>query len=528
MKIGLWAASLYPLDLRGFFNMNEVLNIIMVIAALGAGVAIGYFLRKKVAQAQANSLEAKAEKILTEAKTKQQEHILQGKEKAAQILDEAKKEERLIRQELHNTQQRLERRESMFDQKLLEFQDKQTKLQEKIERVQQIKQEIENLREQQVTKLQQIASLTRDEAKEQLLKNVEEQSKNDLMSRIIKLEKESSEVFEDKAKEIITLAIQRTASSHAAETTSSAVTLPSDEMKGRIIGKEGRNIKTIEKLTGCELIIDDTPATIMVSGFSPIRRQIAKLALEKLMADGRIQPARIEDFVEKAKEDLAIDIKKSGEEALYKLGITGLEPKLVSIVGRLKYRTSYGQNILNHSTEVAYLSALIAAELDLDEVKARKCGFFHDIGKAVDQETQGSHPEIGHMILKKFNMDEDIAQAALTHHSDKPYNIYASIVKAADAISGARMGARKDTFEQFVARLEELEKTASSFPGIEKVYAIQAGREVRIFVRPNEIDDYSAFQLAKDIARKIEQELQYPGEIRVTVVRETRVVEYAK
>ena len=271
-----------------------------------------------------------------------------------------------------------------------------------------------------------------------------------------------------------------------------------------------------------------TTDTIMVTGFSPIRRQIAKLALDKLMADGRIQPARIEDFVEKAKQDLSIEIKKAGEEALYKMGITGIDPKLVSIVGRLKYRTSYGQNILNHSMEVGHLSSIIANELGVDGAKAKKCGFFHDIGKAVDQETQGSHPEIGEIILKKFNMDEDMIQAARFHHDDRPGNIYAVIAKAADAISGARIGARKDSYEQFIARLEELENTAKSFPGIEKVYAIQAGREVRIFVQPNEVDDYSSHQLAKDIARKIEQELQYPGEIRVTVIRETRVMEYAK
>lgn len=501
---------------------------IITVAGTGLGLLAGYFLRKKIAQAQANSIEAKAEKMLTEAKTKQQELILQAKEKGTQIIDEAKREEKQLRVELHNVQQRLERRESMFDQKLLEFQDKQQKLQEKVERVQQIKQELEKMRDQEVEKLQGIAGLTRDEAKTELLSRIEEESKNDLAARIMKLEKESSEVFEDKARNLISDAVQRCASSHAAEITSTTVSLPSEEMKGRIIGKEGRNIKTIEKLTGCELIIDDTPDAIMVSGFSPIRRQIAKLALEKLMADGRIQPARIEEFVEKAKQDLAIDIKKAGEEALYKMGITGIDPKLVGIVGRLKYRTSYGQNILNHSMEVGYLSSLIASELGLDSAKAKKCGFFHDIGKSVDQETQGSHPEIGYMILKKFNMDEDIAQAAMTHHLDKPYNIYASIAKAADAISGARIGARKDSYEQFIARLEELEKTAMSFPGIEKVYAIQAGREVRIFVKPNEIDDYSAFQLAKDIARKIEQELQYPGEIRVTIIRETRVVEYAK
>ncbi|TAN33571.1 ribonuclease Y [Patescibacteria group bacterium] len=507
---------------------KELLWAVITALITGAGIALGYFLRKKIAQAQANSIEAKAEKILTEAKTKQQEFILQAKEKAEHIIDEAKREEKQLRAELHNLQQRLERRESMFDQKLLEFQDKQQKLQEKVERVQQIKQELERAREQEMVKLQELAGLTRDEAKTELLNRVEQQSKDDLMLRIMKLEKENNDAFQEKARDIITEAIQRCASSHAADITSTTVALPSEDMKGRIIGKEGRNIKTIEKLTGCELVIDDSPDTIMVSGFSPIRRQIAKLALEKLMADGRIQPARIEEFIEKAKQDLALDIKKAGEEALYKMGITGIDPKLVGIVGRLKYRTSYGQNILNHSMEVGYLSGLIASELGLDAAKAKKCGFFHDIGKSVDQETQGTHPEIGGVILKKFNMDEDLVQAAQTHHNDKPYNIYSSIVKAADAISGARVGARKDSYEAFVARLEELEKTAAAFPGIEKVYAIQAGREVRVFVKPNEIDDYSAFQLAKDIARKIEQDLQYPGEIRVSIIRETRVVEYAR
>lgn len=507
---------------------NQLIYLLVVVLAGALSAMAGYFLRKKIAQAQANSIEAKAEKIMNEAKAKQQEYILEGKKKAVQVIDEAKREEKLLRQDLHAEKQRLERRENMFDQKLIEFQEQQHKLQEKVEKVTLVKQEIEKLRADEMVKLQSIASLTKDEAKMELMTLVEQESKDDLLARIMKLEKESTEAFEEKAKEIIVDAIQRCASSHAAETTSSTVTLPSEEMKGRIIGKEGRNIKTIEKLTGCELIIDDTPETIMVSGFSPIRRQVAKLALEKLMADGRIQPARIEEFVEKAKQDLAIDIKKAGEEAIYKMGITGIDPKLVSIVGRLKYRTSYGQNIINHSMEVGYLSSLIAGELGLDSAKAKKCGFFHDVGKSVDQETQGTHPDIGYTILKKFNMDEDVAQAALTHHLDKPSSIYASIVKAADAISGARIGARKDTYEQFVARLEELEKTAGAFPGIDKVYAIQAGREIRVFVKPNEIDDYNAYQLAKDIAHKIEQELQYPGEIRITVVRETRVVEYAR
>lgn len=360
------------------------------------------------------------------------------------------------------------------------------------------------------------------------MKKVEETTKNDLLGRIMKLEKESSEVYDDKAREILVGSMERCAASHAAENTSSMVNIPSEEMKGRIIGKEGRNIKTIEKLTGCEIVIDDTPDSILVSGFSSIRRQIAKLAIEKLIQDGRIQPARIEEFVEKAKQDLSLDIKKAGEEALYKMGITGIDPKLVNIVGRLKYRTSYGQNVLNHSMEVGHIAGLIASEVGLNVSLAKKCGFFHDIGKSVDHETQGSHPEIGHMILKKFNMEEDICQAALTHHNDKTYNIYSAVAKAADAISAARVGARRDSYEQYIARLQDLEKTASAFTGIDKVYAIQAGREVRVFVKPNEVDDYSAFQLAKDIAHKIEQELKYPGEIRVSVIRETRVVEYAK
>jgi ribonuclease Y len=508
--------------------MDELIILVVALIALGGGFVFGYFLRKKLAQAQANSVEAKAERLLIEAKTKQQEYILDAKEKAVKIIEESKREEKQTRQELHNEKQRLEKRETMFDQKLLEFQDNQTKLQEKVERVKQIKQEIEDLKLQEMEKLQAVAAMTNEEAKMELLKMVEEESQNDLLARIMKLDKEATEKYEEKAREIIIDAIQRTASSHAAETTSSIVTLPSEEMKGRIIGKEGRNIKTIEKLTGCELIIDDTPESIMISCFSPIRREVARLSLEKLMADGRIQPARIEEFVEKAKQDLSIDIKKAGEEALYKMGTTGIDPKLVNIVGRLKYRTSYGQNILNHSMEVGYLSALIAAELGLDQSKAKKAGLFHDIGKAVDQETQGSHPEIGYTILKKFNMDEDICQAARDHHLDKPQSVYATIVKAADAISGARIGARKDTYEHFVARLEELEKTASGFPGIDKVYAIQAGREVRVFVKPNEIDDYAAVQLSKDIAHKIEEELQYPGEIRVTIIRETRVIEYAR
>ncbi|MEK7625557.1 MAG: ribonuclease Y [Patescibacteria group bacterium] len=506
----------------------NALTLLAIIVAAGIGAAAGYQLRRKVARSVANSLEAKAEQVMTEAKNKHQSLILEAKEKAVQLLDDAKKEEQRLRLEVTAEKQRLEKREGMFDQKLLELESKQTSLQEKIENVSKIKLEIESLRAQQIATLEKVAGLTKDEAKELIMKKVEESGKSDLIIRIMKLEKESSEVFDEKARELVVDAMQRCASSVAAENTSSIVNIPNEEMKGRIIGKEGRNIKTIEKLTGCEIVIDDSPDSIIVSGFSSIRRQIAKIAIEKLILDGRIQPARIEEFVEKAKQELSLSIKKAGEEALYKMGITGIDPKLVNVVGRLKYRTSYGQSVMNHSMEVGYLAGMIASELGLNPTLAKKCGFFHDIGKAVDHETEGSHPEIGHMILKKFNMEEDICQTALTHHQDKTYNIYSAVSKAADAISASRVGARRDSYEQYVTRLQDLEKTAGGFPGIDKVYAIQAGREVRVFVKPNEIDDYSAFQLAKDIAHKIEQELKYPGEIRVSVIRETRVVEYAK
>lgn len=508
--------------------MNSFIVLLVAIVAALAGAGLGYFMRKKIAQAQANSMEATADRMLTEAKTKQQEFILEGKDKAQKFIDEAKNEEKQIRADIHNAQQRLEKRELTFDQKLIEFQETQKVLAEKIERVKVIKQEVEDLKLQQTEKLTQVAALTKEEAKMELLAMVEEENKGDLFARISKLEKESTEVYDEKARELMTDAIMRTASSHSAETTGSVIHLPSEEMKGRIIGKEGRNIKTIEKLTGCEIVIDDTPQSIIISCFSSIRREVARLALEKLMADGRIQPARIEEFVEKAKQDLSITIKKAGEEALYKMNIVGIDPKLVNIVGRLKFRTSYGQSVLNHSMETGYLAGIIAAELGVDQSKAKKAGFFHDIGKAVDHETQGSHPEIGYAILKKFNMDDDVCQAARDHHIDKPQSLYACIAKAADAISGARMGARKDSFEQFVARLEELEKTVHSFPGIDKVYAIQAGREVRVFVKPSEVDEYGAYQLAKDIAHKVEEDLQYPGEIRITVIRENRIVEYAR
>lgn len=493
-----------------------------------AGTAAGYFLRKLLAKRLAGSVEEKAEKLLAETKTKQRELLLQARDKAIQVIDNAKKEEEERRLELQAAQKRLEKRESLFDQKLLDLQEKQQKLYDRANQIEKVKAEIQKIKEDQLARLEQIAGLNREEAKQLLLDKTEKNIQAELVNRINKLERESSEVLDKKARDLLSLAIERCASSHATEITTTTVALPSDEMKGRIIGREGRNIKAIEQLTGTEIIVDDTPEAITVSGFSPIRRHVAKRAIEKLILDGRIHPGRIEEAVEQAKKDLAIDIKKAGEEAVYELGVAGLDPKLVQILGRLKYRTSFGQNALKHSVEVAHLSALLAEELGANVTVAKKAGLLHDIGKAVDHEVTGTHPEIGKDIAKKFNLPEEIIIPIATHHEDAPPTLEAVIVKVADAISGARPGARKDTYEQYLQRLEDLEKVATSFDGIEKAYAIQAGREIRVFVAPDKIDDLAALKLAQAIAKKIEEELKYPGEIKVNVIREKRIVEYAR
>jgi len=508
--------------------MSEFIIAIVAIVGIGAGVGIGYFLRKQLAQAKANSIEALAEKRITQAKTKEQEILLKAKEKANKITDESKKEEKEQRNELRSIQTRLEKRESMFDQKLLEFEDRKEKLQKKVDDIQAIKEKIDKVHEEAVGRLSEVANYTPEQAKEELFQKVEERSKEDLMNRIMKMDRVHMEEIEAKAQDIMVCAMQRTASNHASETTSTAVALPSDEMKGRIIGKEGRNIKTIEKMTGCELIIDETPEMILISSFSPVRRRVCSIALKKLIKDGRIQPAKIEEYIEEAKKEMAIDLRKTGEETLHKMGIIGVDPKLASIVGRLKYRTSYGQNVLNHCIEVGDVASQIAKEVGMDPALARRAGFFHDIGKAVDHETEGAHTEIGYKILQKFNMDEETCLVALKHHDTNPPELLTKLCMAADAISASRVGARRDSREEYIARLKQLEDTAMSFPGIDKVYAIQAGREVRVFVNPEETDDYNAYNLAKDIARKIEGELQYPGEIKVNVIREKRVIEYAR
>ncbi len=504
------------------------MEIIIFLLALMAGAAAGYYFRRTLARRNIQTVEARLEKLIAEAKEKQKEIILEGKKKALEALEKAKQEEAKRMNELRKMQTRLEKRESLFDQKLLEFEDKRNKLADREKQLENLREELQKIKEKGMEKLEKIAGLSKEEAKEALLKNVESEVKDELYQRVRKLEKQNTEELEQKARHILANVIERCATSHSADTTTTTITLPSDEMKGRIIGKEGRNIKTIEQLTGVELIVDETPGTIWVSGFSPIRRQVAKVALEKLMADGRIHPGRIEEAVEAAKREIAIEIKKAGEEAMYTVGVGGLDPKLVQILGRLKFRTSYGHNVLQHSIEVALLAGLLAEQLGANAAVARKGGLLHDIGKAVDHEIKGGHPEIGYDIMKKFGLPEEIARISLEHHMDHPETLEGVIVKTADAISGARPGARKDTYEQYVQRLEDLEATAKNVSGVEKCYAIQAGRELRVFVQPETVDDWGAKKIAREVANRIEEELKYPGEIKVTVIREMRVEEYAR
>ena len=485
------------------------MEYILYVVFLVGGFFIGFFLYKKVSGQKLNGAEQKAEKIINEAKLKEKELLIKAQDKALAIIDEAKKEESQRRQEINALQTRLEQRENSFSQKLLDLQDKQQKLYDKVAEVQEIKEKIKLIKEEQEAKLAEVANLSKEEAKNILVKNVESQCADDLSVRLQKLENEGDEKLADKAKDIMALAMQRMVSDYTVELTTTTVDLPSDEMKGRIIGREGRNIKSIEQMTGTEIIVDDTPNAITISGFSLIRRHIAKKTLDYLIKDGRIHPTKIEDAVEAAKKEIAVDIKKAGEEAMYEVGVTGFDPKLVQILGRLKYRTSYGQNALRHSIEVAHLSAIIAEELGADVTLAKKGGLLHDIGKAVDHEVQGNHTEIGRDIAKKFGLPQEIIDPIETHHDDRPRGLISVIVKVADAISSARPGARHDTYERYLQRLEELEKIASSFAGIEKAYAIQAGREIRVFVKPEEINDLESFNLARDIAKKIENELKW-------------------
>ncbi|OGZ33460.1 MAG: ribonuclease Y [Candidatus Portnoybacteria bacterium RBG_13_41_18] len=509
--------------------MEYFFYLILSLLALAIGSILGYFARQTIAKKQLGSVESKLEKMIEEAKIQAKETLLKAKEKAMQVIEATEKEERERKQQLLKIEERIDKREQNLERKNEEAERKYQELTEKIEKVKQIKQELETAGAKQREVLERVAQMSQEEAQKTLLAAVEQDYQKVILERVKKMEDDGRQELEKKARDIITLAMQRFAASQASEISTSTVTLPSDDLKGRIIGKEGRNIKTLEKLTGVEVIVDDTPGAIVISGFDPIRRQIAKVALEKLMADGRIQPARIEETVEKAKEEIGDKIQEAGEAAVYDTGVAGLDPKLIKILGRLRFRTSYGQNVLLHSVEVAHLGGAIAAEIGADVSLAKKAGLLHDIGKAIDHEVQGSHTEIGKMILEKFNLPPEVVKAMISHHEEYPHeNIESIIVQVADAISAARPGARKDTLEAYLKRLEELEKIANSFEGIEKSYAIQAGREIRVFVKPETIDDLAAQKLARQIADRIQEELKYPGEIKVNVIRETRVVEYAR
>lgn len=504
------------------------MDILIFLVALVLGAGVGYVIRKYAAGAAAASAEHKAERLMEEARTKQKELLLEARDKALAVVDESKHEKETYLKDLQNQQKRLEKREELFDKKLLEFEDKQAQVDASRKRIDQVKEELGKIKEEAMKKLETISGLSREDAQRVLIDNTEHTIREELLSRVRKLERETSEEWERKARHYIATAMERCASSHAVETTTTVVTIPNDELKGRIIGREGRNIKAFEQLTGVEIVVDETPNTIVISGFSLLRRYIAKIALEKLVLDGRIHPGRIEEALELAKKEIALEIKKAGEDACYEVGVAGLDPKLLQILGRLKFRTSYGHNVLAHSIEVGHLSGLLAEELGANVSIAKKGGLLHDIGKAVDHEVQGGHPEIGRDIMRKFGLPEEVAYISVAHHEDHPTTLEGIIVKVADAISGARPGARKDTYEQYVQRLEELEKVTLSFEGIEKAYAIQAGREIRVFANPDKIDDWTAQKLARDIANKIEGELKYPGEIKVTLIRERRVIEYAR
>ncbi len=504
-------------------------TITLAILALAVGMGLGYLIRRLIADSRIRSAETKAQNILNEAKSKSQDLLLEAKSKSLKILEESKKEGQERNAQLLRIENMLSRKETELENKDKDLEKNQQVLKEKIETVVKTQEEVEELKKKQISELEKVSGLKKEEALKEINAKVEEEYKDDLYQKIKKMEEGNRETLDRRAKEIMTTAIQRYAGSHISDVTTTVVNLPSDELKGKIIGKEGRNIKTIERLTGVDVIIDDTPETLILSSFDPIRRHTAKLALEKLIADGRIHPAKIEEFVEKAKIEINEKIKEAGEAALYETGVGPVDPKLTFLLGRLAFRTSFGQNVLIHSIEMSHVAGLLAQELGADVSIAKKGALFHDIGKAVDHEVQGTHVEIGRKILQKFNIDEKVIVAMQAHHEEYPYtSLESRIVQTADAISGARPGARRDTVEIYLKRLEDLERIANSFDGVEKSYAIQAGRELRIFVTPAKVDDLTAMKMAKDIAKRIEEEMKYPGEIKVNIIRETRAIEYAR
>ncbi len=503
------------------------------IVLLIVGLLIGYAYRKNVAEAKVAKAEDAVKKLYEEAKAKasdiKKEMILEAKEEVFKTRTEAEKENRERRAELQRTERRLFQREESLEKKLDGLEQREKELNKRESGLEKAEADIAALHDQQMAELERISGLSMEGAREILLENVEREARHDAALLLRDIEAKTREEADKRARNIVSLAIQRCAADQVAETTVSVVPLPNDEMKGRIIGREGRNIRALETATGVDLIIDDTPEAVILSGFDPVRREVARIALEKLILDGRIHPARIEETVEKARKEVDAQIREAGEQAVLNTGVNGLHHELVRYLGRMRYRTSYGQNVLNHSIEVAHLAGIMAAELGANVALAKRAGLLHDIGKSIDHEVEGSHAQIGADLAKKYRENNQIVHAIMAHHGDvEPTTVEAILVQAADAISAARPGARRETLETYIKRLEKLEEIANSFDGVDTSFAIQAGREVRIIVKPEKISDSDTIIMAKDIAKRIESELEYPGQIKVNVIRETRTVDYAK
>ena len=503
------------------------------IVLLGVGFALGIGYRKRVGEREIGSAEAEATRLINEAirsgESRKKEMLLEAKDEIHKSRTEHEKEMKERKAEITKQERRLQQKEDTLDKKTDAFERKEEELARRMNDVAQEKTQVEEIKQQHLTTLEKISGLTQEQAKQYLLETVENEVRHETAMKIKEIEAQMKDEADEKAREVIAIAIQRCAADHAAETTVSVVPLPNDEMKGRIIGREGRNIRTLETITGVDLIIDDTPEAITVSSFDPVRREVARLALEKLIADGRIHPTRIEDMVEKACKEVDRTIREEGERACYETGVHNLNPELIKILGRQKYRTSYGQNVLNHSIEVSHIAGLMASELGVEVSLAKRAGLLHDLGKSIDHEVEGSHVQLGADLARKYKENPVIVNAIEAHHGDvEPKTVIAVLVQAADAVSAARPGARRENVENYIRRLQKLEELTGSYPGVEKAFAIQAGREVRIMVKPEEVSEDNMIILARDVAKKIEAELEYPGQIKVNVIRETKAVEYAK